>query len=106
MHRYAKGVGSYLNVLEQAATVVEAVNDNLANPLLATSPENMVAVAYLYFICVSPLEPPKGSPFEAWDVEQQPIIHLRGLRRMLDLAGGIASFTQYRLVYTCLLWWV
>jgi hypothetical protein len=106
MHRYRTGMGSYLEVLEQVASVVEHVNISLANPDSATSPGSIAAVTYLFFISVSPLPPPPGSGFRAWDVEQQPGIHLRGLRRMLHLAGGIEAFAEDRVLYTCLLWLV
>jgi hypothetical protein len=106
MHRYQTGMGSYLDVLEQAASVVQQVNFSLANLHSATSPGSIAAVTYLFFICVSPLPPPPGSEFRAWDVEQQPGIHLRGLRRLLHLAGGIEAFAEDRALYTCLLWLV
>jgi hypothetical protein len=106
MHRYRRDLGSYLEVLEQVSSVVQQVNVSLANPSLATSPGSIVAVTYLLFISVSPLPPPPASGFRAWDVEQQPAVHLRGLRRMLYLAGGIDAFRGDRLLYTCLLWLV
>jgi hypothetical protein len=106
MHRYRTGIGSYFEVLEQIASVVKQVNISLANPLSATSPGSIAAVTYLFFICVSPLPPPPGSAFRAWDVEQQPGIHLRGLMRMLHLAGGVDAFAENRVLHTCLLWLV
>jgi hypothetical protein len=102
MFRYRQNLGSYLEVLEQVSSVVQEVNVSLASPSLATSPGSIAAVTYLLFISVSPLPPPAGCGFRAWDVEQQPAIHLRGLWRMLYLAGGIDASREDRLLYTCL----
>lgn len=104
MHRYATKVGSYIDVVEQTTAVVRDINNNLAKPMVATSCGNIAAISWLYFITISPLQPPPGSKFQPWDVEQQPLVHLRGLQRMLDMVGGLQGIATHRLLYTCLLW--
>lgn len=92
LHRYAMGLGPFLDISYHKARAVSAVNAMLSDPESRTSDANIGAVFNL--MCVEEsLNQPLIKHNETKEGEEldQRIIHLNGLKEMVRMRGGIGA---------------
>jgi hypothetical protein len=105
LHLYIVGKGSSFSIVYHKAQAVAAINAALSDPELGISDANIAAVFNL--LCV---EESLLMPFfhdESWGEAEGPnqrMIHLNGLRRMVELRGGLRAIRTHRVLQAFILW--
>ncbi|KAF2501455.1 hypothetical protein BU16DRAFT_613350 [Lophium mytilinum] len=106
LHRFAMGVGPLDDVLYHKAESVSKINANLSDPGFRVHDNNIAAVFNLLNIEESLLgivSAGGGWPGLAFD-PQQKLMHLNGLRAMLQQRGGLAGLSSSRCLQAFILW--
>jgi len=106
LHLYIFGKGSVETILHHRAQAIAAINAAISHPdsSVAISDANIGAVFNLLTV-----EEGLSLPFfdqEKLDEDQpnQRAIHLNGLRRMVQLRGGLAAISSNRILQAFILW--
>lgn len=95
LYRYSLGQGSYFGVAYHKAKAIAEINASLSNPITGLSDENIGAVFML--LCVEMGTPKSERENESQEDEvDQVMVHLNGLRRMVDLRGGLGCLQSNR----------
>ncbi|KAF2806097.1 uncharacterized protein BDZ99DRAFT_539601 [Mytilinidion resinicola] len=105
VHLYIVGKGSYFSIVYHKAQAVAAINAALSDPELGISDANIAAVFNL--LCVEEsLLLPFFHDETSGDGEEpnQRMIHLNGLRRMVELRGGLRAIRTHRCLQAFILW--
>ncbi|KAF2815045.1 uncharacterized protein BDZ99DRAFT_435125 [Mytilinidion resinicola] len=106
LHRFAMGAGPLNDVLYHKAESISKINANLSDPGFRVHDNNIAAVFNLLNIEESLLgivSAGGGRPGLAFD-PQQKLMHLNGLRAMLQQRGGLAGLSSSRCLQAFILW--
>jgi hypothetical protein len=108
LHLYIFGRGSIETILHHRAQAIAAINAAISHPDInvGISDANIGAVFNLLTVEESLLLPHFEQ--ERLDEEQpnQRAIHMNGLRRMVQLRGGLEALNSNRILQAFILWWV
>lgn len=106
LHLYIVGKGSYFSIVYHKAQAVTAINAALSDPELGISDANIGAVFNLLSVEESLLLPIFQEQLGE-DGEEEPnqrMIHLNGLKRMVELRGGLGAIKSNRCLQAFILW--
>jgi hypothetical protein len=105
LHLYFVGKGSFVSVDYHRAQAIADINANLSDPTRRVSDENIAAVFNL--LCVEEsletLPALKRRHKSGSDMSQR-LIHLNGLKQMVDLRGGLGNLRSNRCLEAFILW--
>ncbi|KAF2096948.1 hypothetical protein NA57DRAFT_78537 [Rhizodiscina lignyota] len=104
-HLYALGQTSYWAILQYKSHAMTELNSTLADPVLGVTDGNIGAVFNL--LCVDetfPLPNVEKNPSPPESEGSQRLVHLEGLKRMVQLRGGLTSLRTNPCLYSFLLW--
>ncbi|KAF1996704.1 hypothetical protein P154DRAFT_307321 [Amniculicola lignicola CBS 123094] len=106
LHLYFVGRGSIDTILYHRAKAIAAINSAISDPdpLLAISDANIGAVFNLLCVEESLLSPHFASEGADEDQPNQREIHLNGLRKMVQLRGGLREIKENRILQAFILW--
>lgn len=104
LHMYVMGRGSFSDLVYHKTKAITAVNAALSDREAATSDANIGAVFNL--LCVEESLPMAIFQRENSDEEQpnQRQIHLNGLRKMVEIRGGLRNMNSNRCLQAFILW--
>jgi hypothetical protein len=108
LHRHVFGRGSLETALFHRAHAIASVNTALANPDIAAviSDANIGAVFNLLSVEETLASPYFGHLRPHGDNPHQRTIHLKGLRTMVELRGGLMAMESNRILQAFILWYV
>ena len=108
LHMYASGRGSIETILYHRAQAITAINNAISdpNPVIGISDANIGAVFNLLCVEESLLLPWLRQDRSDEDAPNQREIHLEGLRRMVQLRGGLLGINSNRILQAFILWCV
>jgi len=101
-HNLYSGRGTTAEFLHHKYTAIAEVNQSLSDPRFATSDGNITAVFTLLCIEETSLLPELGRDEE--EAKKQRAIHLIGLRKMVELRGGITALQSAPVLQAFLMW--
>ncbi|KAF2187620.1 hypothetical protein K469DRAFT_685519 [Zopfia rhizophila CBS 207.26] len=106
LHLYIVGKGSFDSILYHKAQAIAAINSAISDPdpVLGISDANIGAVFNLLCVEESLLLPIFQSERSDEDQPNQRMIHLNGLRRMVELRGGLKAIKSNRVLQAFILW--
>lgn len=105
VHSHIIGQGSYVDIIYYRARAVEAINANLSKSSVGLTDSNIGAVFSLLCVEESMLLPYfDGQDQGSESVDDQRMIHLNGLRRMIHLRGGWHGLKTNRCLQAFILW--
>ncbi|KAF2468082.1 uncharacterized protein BDR25DRAFT_57438 [Lindgomyces ingoldianus] len=106
LHSYIVGRGSIETILYHKAQAIAAINSAISNPdpELGISDANIGAVFNLLCVEESLLLPFFQQEGADEDQPNQREIHLNGLRRMVQLRGGLKAINSNRILQAFILW--
>ena len=101
----AMGKASLADVLNRKCQLIADINQNLSDPLNGTHDSNIYAVATLITIEDALWDPRlKAQPEQAANVMRHRKIHFNGLKRMLEMRGGLAGLAENRCFQIMITW--
>jgi hypothetical protein len=108
LHLYMFGRGSIETILYHRAQAITAINLAISdpNPSIGISDANIGAVFNLLCVEESLLLPYLRQQRSDDDAPNQREIHLEGLRRMVQLRGGLMAMGSNRILQAFILWCV
>lgn len=108
LHRYVLGKGSYESVIYHRQCTVSEINASLNDSELSIADGTLAAVFFLVCVEESMILPSLKSirGKDAADEPDEKLIHLNGLKRMIELRGGLKALTSARFVRSMILWLV
>lgn len=101
-HSYVIGRGTLEDAVYHKWQAVAEVNKSLSDPTLCINDANILAVFNLLCVEESNLLPELGQNEE--DTKKQRMVHLMGLKRMIELRGGISAIHTDRCLQAFLTW--
>lgn len=108
LHQYMGGRGSINTILYHRAQAIASINMAISNPdpNVAISDANIGAVFNLLSVEESLVLPVFAQEPLEDDQPNQRQIHLNGLRRMIQLRGGLTAISSNRILQAFILWCV
>ena len=108
LHLYIFGRGSIDTILHHRATAIAAVNAAISDPdsSVGISDANIGAVFNLLTVEEALLLPSFTHERLSEDQPNQRTIHLNGLRRMVQMRGGLTAIKSNRILQAFILWCV
>lgn len=106
LHLYIVGKGSYFSIEYHKSQAVTAINEALSDANLGIADANIGAVFNLLCVEESLLLPFFQHRLYSSDEDQpnQRMIHLNGLKRMVELRGGLGAIKTNRCLQAFILW--
>lgn len=108
LHQYVVGRGTVATILYHRAKAIGAINSAISNPdpSVGISDANIGAVFNLLTVEESLASPLFDQDRPDDDQPNQRGIHLNGLRRMVQLRGGLMAINTNRILQAFILWCV
>lgn len=107
MHAFIVGKASYYDIVHHKSLAVQEININLSNTTSSIDDGNIAAVFSLLCVEESMLLPLMAHEGEGQDVASaQRLIHVNGLRRMIELRGGLAAPGMNQCLQALIIWLV
>ena len=108
LHLYIFGRGSIDTILHHRALAIASINAAISNPdsTMGISDANIGAVFNLLTVEEGLLLPVFEHAKLDQDQPNQRAIHLDGLRRMIQLRGGLMAINSNRILQAFILWYV
>ena len=105
MHAYAVGKATYYDIVHHKSLAVQEININLSDPKSSIGDGNIAAVFSL--LCVEEsmllpfMEQEGDGPAMA---KAQRLIHVSGMKRMIELRGGLSSLQMNKCLQALIIW--
>ena len=108
LHMYIVGKGSFDTILYHKGQAMAGINSAISDPdpRLRISDANIGAVFNLLCVEESLLLPYFQQDGTEEEQANQRMIHLRGLRKMVELRGGLKAIKSNRMLQAFILWCV
>ena len=105
MHAFTVGKASYHDIVHHKSLAVQEINVNLSDPSMCIDDGNIAAVFSLLCVEESMLLPFMAQEGEGWDMASaQRLIHVNGLKRMIELRGGLAAPGMNQCLQALIIW--
>ncbi|KAI9669347.1 MAG: hypothetical protein M1831_000383 [Alyxoria varia] len=103
----AMGRASLADLLNRKCQLISEINTNLSDPLNGTHDSNIYAVATLITIEDALYDPRlKAQPDQAATIMRHRKIHFNGLKRMIEMRGGLKGLSDNRTFQIMITWHV
>ncbi|KAF2235036.1 hypothetical protein EV356DRAFT_514665 [Viridothelium virens] len=107
MHAYTVGKASYYDIIRHKSLAVQEINLNLSDPISRIDDGNIAAVFSLLCVEESMLLPFIAQDGESQDLaSSQRLVHVNGLKRMIELRGGLAGLRVNQCLQALIIWHV
>ncbi|KAI9687079.1 MAG: hypothetical protein M1822_002489 [Bathelium mastoideum] len=107
MHAYIVGKASYYDIVHHKSLAVQEININLSDPVSRINDGNIAAVFSLLCVEESMLLPLMAQEGDGRDVaSRQRLVHVSGLKRMIELRGGLTALDMNQCLRALIIWHV